>query len=97
METKVINFRKIDLAKEISTKKGYPLSLSRKISNDLINTFKEILISGSLNIKNIGNFRIIDKNKRQGRNPKTLEVFEISARKSISFKPSKKLFNLYNI
>ena len=97
MTTKKINFRKIDLAKQISIKKGYPLSLSKKIADDLINTFKEILFNGNLKIKDIGNFKLIKKKKRQGRNPKTQEEFEISARKSISFKSSSNLSKFYNL
>ena len=45
---------------------------------------------------NIGSFRLLNKNERVGRNPKTSETFKISARSSISFKASKKLIKDLN-
>ena len=89
--------RKIDISKNLSRKKGFSISLSKKIIDDLLNIFIKNIKNGELNIKNIGKFKLINKNQRMGRNPKTKENFLISSRKSISFSPSKHLLNSINI
>tara|TARA_A100001015_G_C14528999_1_gene533382 strand:- start:317 stop:490 length:174 start_codon:yes stop_codon:yes gene_type:complete len=43
-----------------------------------------------INIKNFGTFKLINKKERVGRNPKSNEIYTIKARKSLSFKISKK-------
>ena len=42
-------------------------------------------------IKNFASFKIINKKERIGRNPKNKKIYNIDARKSLSFIPSKKL------
>ena len=44
-----------------------------------------------INLANFGTFSFEDTPKRIGRNPKTLQKFEIKARKKIKFKPSNKI------
>ena len=56
----------------------------------------EQLKKNNLIIKNIGSFKLIEKNERIGRNPKTKEEIIISKRKSISFLSSKNLTNYLN-
>ena len=85
------NFKKIDLAKNLSSKKGFPLDYSKKLINDLLKTITQNILKKKINIKNLGTFRILQKNKRIGRNPKTKEIFTINERKLISFLPSKKI------
>lgn len=46
---------------------------------------KEVKVSG------FGNFTLRDKNSRMGRNPRTNEEFEITARRVVSFHPSNML------
>ena len=86
-------FNKKDLVKILNIKTGYSINFSKKLVNDII----EILITnikyGDFVLKNVGSFKLIHKNKRLGRNPKTKEEFIISSRKSISFTPSKKISN----
>ena len=85
------NIKKEDLIKNLTKETGYPLTLSKKIINDLISIIIENIKNGNLNLKNLGTFKIIHKKERIGRNPKTKEEFLISSRKSISFSPSKKI------
>ena len=85
------NFKKIDLAKDLSSKKGFPLNYSRKLIDDLLKTITQNIIKKKINLKNLGTFRILKKNKRIGRNPKTKEIFTINERKVVSFLPSKKI------
>ena len=85
------NLTKNDLIKNISLKTGLSYNVSKKIFNDLIHILIHNIKNQSLILKNIGTFKIIHKKERIGRNPKTKDEFLISARKSISFTPSKKI------
>ena len=92
-----INFQKEDIARILSVKSGFPISYSKKIINDLLDLMIEIINTDKLNLKNFGSFKILNKKSRLGRNPKTKEKFIISARKTLTFKTSKKfLFEINN-
>ncbi len=80
---------KADLADRVYEKVG----LSRKEAVDMIETLfssmKGILSEGeSIKITGFGTFLVRKKTSRRGRNPKTGEDMEITARKVITFKPS---------
>ena len=92
------NFTKNDFSKNMSDETGFPISLSKKIVDDLLIIFTEMIKNNDLVLKNIGTFKL-SKNERIGRNPKTREEFLISKRKSIRFIVSKnltKVLNTYN-
>ena len=75
------------LSKNISNKLG----LTLKDSLSLVNIFFKILSSNQgkdINIQNFGSFSSIKTPKRIGRNPKTLQQFDIKARTKLSFSPS---------
>jgi len=93
---KETNFNKENISKILSKKKGFPLSISKKLVNDLINIFIIHLKSRSLIIKNIGSFKIIFKKERYGRNPKTGKSHIISSRKVVKFTSSKKILREIN-
>ncbi len=86
-----INLKKIDIIKNLSNKTGLSISLSKKLLDDLIESFYYVLKKENLIIKNIGVFKKKNKKERLGRNPKTKTEFVINKRISISFKTSKKL------
>ena len=70
--------------------------LSKAYSNIFLNDLFELIITiinkkEILSIKNFGTFKLNTKKARIGRNPKTKEEFEIKARKTVTFKPSRKL------
>ena len=90
------NLKKIDLVKNLSFKTGFSKNLSKKIIDDLINVLINNIKSGKLNLKNIGIIKILNKKERIGRNPKTKEEFKISARKVVSFSPSKSINLILN-
>ena len=90
------DFKKIDLIKDLSLKTGYSQNYSKKIVDDLINIFIQNIKSGNLNLKNIGSFKLLNKKERIGRNPKTIEEFIITSRKSLSFTSSKKIIDNLN-
>ena len=85
------NLKKIDIIKNLSKETGYSINFSKKIINELIGIIFENLKKDNISLKGLGSFKKISKRERIGRNPKTKEEFLISARKTISFKPSKKL------
>ena len=85
------NITKIIIAKNLSLKTGFSVSFSKKLIDDIILCITESIKTEKLNLKNLGIFKIINKKERRGRNPKTKEQFEITARKTISFIPSKKI------
>ena len=62
-----INIKKIDFSKQLSEKLGYPLSYSKKIIEDIINSIILNTKKKNLILKKIGTFKIIRKNKRIGR------------------------------
>ena len=69
------------------------LDLPRKEVQNIVDTFFELIKSelekgNSIKLPGFGNFNVVSKNSRVGRNPKTGEEMEITARNVMSFKPS---------
>jgi integration host factor subunit alpha len=63
----------------------------------ILEILKERLESGNkVKLSGFGNFVIRNKDVRKGRNPKTGEEMEISARRVLTFKPSQKLKDYIN-
>ena len=90
------SLKKKDLVNNLSLKTGFSLNYSKKIIDDFIEILIQNIKSGQLILKNIGSFKVIYKNERIGRNPKTKKKFLISSRKTISFIPSKKISDNLN-
>jgi nucleoid DNA-binding protein len=90
------NLTKYDISKILSRKTGFSILLSKKLINNLIDTIILNIKNDNFNFKNLGRFKLLNKNKRIGRNPKTMKEFIIEPRKSISFKPSSKLLEILN-
>ncbi len=91
------NLTKKDIINAIYMQLGF----SKKISENILEDFIEIIISSiskneKVKISNFGTFILKRKNKRLGRNPKTKESKIISERNVITFKPSKELKNYIN-
>ena len=81
---------KKDLATNISKK----LRLSQKDSLFFVQHFFKMLIdnkSSNVNINRFGTFSYKKTPKRIGRNPKTLQEFQIKSRKKLTFKPSEEV------
>ena len=90
------NIKKIDFSKNVSNKTGFPVSITKKIVDDLLIIFTEMIKNNDLVLKNIGTFKLSKKNERIGRNPKTKEEKEISKRDVVLFKPSREFRELLN-
>jgi len=72
------------------------LGLSKTDSKDLIEAFFEEIKNSLINneevkLSGFGNFKIIEKKSRLGRNPKTGEPATISARRVVTFRAGQKL------
>lgn len=83
------NFTRKDLSNNVHQNLGF----SKNISSLIIDDFFESLISGlikfnEIKISSFGTFKVVDKNERIGRNPKTKVEAKIIARKVVKFKPS---------
>ena len=67
-------------------------SESKLIVEGFFNEIKEALSSGEeVKISGFGNFELIDKEERPGRNPKTGEEVTISSRRVVTFRSGRKL------
>ena len=86
------NLTKNHIAKNLSKKTGFSLNFSKKLINDYVQILSNHLINENLKIQDILFFKLIKKKEKTIRNPKTKDEFKITARKSISFKASKKIF-----
>ena len=92
----VKNFKKADLITNLNKTTGFSINFSKKLIDDLINILIKNIKLGNLTIKNLGTFKILNKKKRLGRNPKTKIDYVISARKTVKFTSSQKLLKSLN-
>ncbi len=91
------NINKNDILENIKQQHGLPISFSEKIFNSLLDIIIEGLErDGRLKISGFGTFKILNKNARIGRNPKTKVKYQIKARKVVVFSPSKTVKNKIN-
>ena len=91
------NISKNEILKIIKINIGTPSSLSEKILRELLNIIVEGLNKENIvKITGFGTFKILNKKSRVGRNPKTGQVFEIKARKTVAFYPSNKMKRAIN-
>ena len=85
-------FTKADIINHLNESIGINKTEAKLLVESL---FKEILVTLSnkqaVKISGFGNFDILDKKERIGRNPKTGEIAIISARKVVTFRAGKKL------
>ena len=85
-------FTKADIINHLNESIGINKTEAKLLVESL---FKEILVTlsnkQSVKISGFGNFDILDKKERIGRNPKTGEIAIISARKVVTFRAGKKL------
>mgnify|MGYP001165447595 CR=1 FL=1 len=90
-EIKKINLTKKDISKKINLNTGLSSLLTNQITDDFIDILKNLIKNKEISIKNFASFKTISKNERIGRNPKNKKIYNINARKSLSFIASKKL------
>lgn len=83
---------KKDIVNYLNQKIGLSKTESKLIVEGFFNEIKEALSSGEeVKISGFGNFELIDKKERPGRNPRTGEEVTISARRVVTFRSGRKL------
>ena len=83
------NFTRKDLSKKIYQKLGFSKNYSSQIIDNFFETMiVELLRSNKIKLSSFGTFKIINKKRRIGRNPKTKEEAVISPRRVVKFKAS---------
>lgn len=86
---------KADLVDVIFGRVGLPKIESQKIIETVFDTIRQTIIEGeSVKISGFGTFNVKKKNVRRGRNPKTGDDLQISARRVVTFRASNQLKGL---
>ncbi len=81
--------RKVQIAEAVGKEIGVPPQSAVGLVASVIGAVKQILRTGeTVKIPLFGNFSVREKRARVGRNPKTGEAAEISARRVVTFRPS---------
>ena len=83
---------KLDLVNHLNEKMGLNKVESKELVEAFFDEIKKSLIDNEeVKISGFGNFKILNKKERPGRNPRTGEPAVISARKVVTFKAGQKL------
>lgn len=83
---------KLDLVNHLNQKMGLNKVESKELVEAFFDEIKKSLINNEeVKLSGFGNFKILNKRERPGRNPKTGEPAIISARKVVTFKAGQKL------
>ena len=78
---------KDDLVKEVVSRTGLTACRVREAVDVILKVSKKTLGEGEkITIRNFGEFSVRYKHKREGRNPRTGEPVDVSARKVVRFK-----------
>ncbi len=88
---------KADIVEVVHNRTGFSKKESSEAVEAILEILKEELEEGEkVKLSGFGNFVIRQKDVRKGRNPKTGQEMEITARRVLTFKPSQKLKDYIN-
>ena len=83
---------KSDIVENLNNEIGLNKREAKELVDMLFNDIKNLLSEGhEVKLSGFGNFQLKDKSSRPGRNPRTGEDVEISARRVVTFKSGQKL------
>ena len=83
---------KSDIVENLNNEIGFNKREAKELVDMLFNDIKNLLSEGhEVKLSGFGNFQLRDKSSRPGRNPRTGEDVEISARRVVTFKSGQKL------
>ena len=83
---------KADLVEAVRAKMGLPGRVASEVVEDMLEVIKDTLAKGEdVKISGFGNLEVHDKKARRGRDPRTGDEITISARRVVTFKPSRGL------
>lgn len=95
MTDKIATLTKAGLAEHLSEEIGLNKREATTIIEQIVGKISAALANGEMvKISGFGKFKLRDKEKRPGRNPRTGEDVEIQARRVVTFKSSQKLKEL---
>lgn len=88
---------KKEIVEYVHDKVGFPRQAMTQVVSAIFDIFKDELLEGnSIKIANFGVLKVRDKRSRPGRNMRTGESVEISARSVVTFKASRKMRDTLN-
>ena len=83
---------KFDIIKNLNYEIGLNKREAKELVDSFFDTIKKLLSQGKeVKLSGFGNFQLKDKSSRPGRNPRTGENVEITARRVVTFKSGQKL------
>ena len=83
---------KSDIVEDLNNQIGLNKREAKELVDSVFETIKETLINGEeVKVSGFANFQLKDKPARPGRNPRTGEDVEITARRVVTFKSGQKL------
>ena len=83
---------KAELAEELADRIGLSTNVCQRLVVSFFNKIKDSLIEGEeVKLPHFATFGLRDKVARPGRNPRTGEPVEVSARRVVTFRPSRSL------
>lgn len=86
------NITKLDLINHLHEAIGFNKNESKELVETFFNEIKTSLKNNEdVKLSGFGNFELINKKSRPGRNPRTGEPATISARKVVTFRAGQKL------
>ena len=84
--------KKVDIVEHLHTTLGLNKTESKGLVESFFVGIAETLVKGEdVKLSGFGNFELLNKKERPGRNPKTGEPVTISARKVVTFRAGQKL------
>ena len=83
---------KSDIVEDLNNEIGLNKREAKELVDMFFNDIKNLLSEGyEVKLSGFGNFQLRNKSARPGRNPRTGEDVEVSARKVVTFKSGQKL------
>jgi len=83
---------KSDIVEDLNNEIGLNKREAKELVDSLFDNIKNKLVKGEeVKLSGFGNFQLKNKSPRPGRNPRTGEDVEITARKVVTFKSGQKL------
>ncbi len=81
---------KLDLTRHLSDAVGLSVTDSKLVVEAIFDTIRTTLASGEgVKLSGFGNFILLHKNARPGRNPTNMAPVEISARRVVTYRSSR--------
>lgn len=89
---------KAELITSVQQRAGLTRADAAKAVDALLDTVTESLVNGDdVRLAGFGNFAVMTRQSRKGRNPRTGQTLQIAASKTVSFKPGQPVKAALNV